>query len=259
MSRIRATHAVAATLLAALAGAAVAQPPPPNNKEEQIRQAVARADNQLLAYATRQARSELQPWIGESHPAALVALGRILAQEKSYGEAQNRLRQAAQMRPGDPAPRLFLGEVLRYVQQEGAAAAAYQEAERLARAQVQANPQNPWAHYHLGLALQGQRRWDESANHLERARQLMGGNVLPLYQLGVTRALQEQWQPAFDLLSAAIARHPGIAYSYYYRGLVAGRVNRKDLTVNDLNRFLTMAPNAPEAPRVQQVLRAAGR
>ena len=80
--------------------------------------------------------------------------------------------------------------------------------------------------------------------------------MLPLYQLGVTRVLQERWQPAFDLLNQTIARHPGIAYAYYYRGLAASKVNRNDLMVTDFRRFLELAPEAPEASRVQRLLRA---
>jgi hypothetical protein len=31
-------------------------------------------------------------------------------------------------------------------------------------------------------------------------------------------------------------------------------VGRKDLLVNDLDRFLAMAPDAPEAPQVKRIL-----
>ena len=252
---------VLAVLIAAAAGLAARQAPAqtsPATKEQQIQKSVRSAGNHVLAYATKEARSALAPWIQESHADVQTALGRILTLEKKYGIAAASLRQAARLRPADPAPQVHLGEALRYAGQEAAAASAFEEAARLARAQLQANRDNPTALYHLGLALQGLRRWDESASHLDRARQLQPENALPLYQLGVTRALQEKWPVALDLLSQAIGRNSGIAYAYYYRGLVASKVGRKDLTISDFRRFLTLAPNAPEALRVQRILQSVG-
>jgi hypothetical protein len=56
------------------------------------------------------------------------------------------------------------------------------------------------------------------------------------------------------MLTEAIGLNAGMAYAYYYRGLSAGEIGRKDLMVNDLDRFLAMAPNAPEAPQVKRIL-----
>ena len=252
----------ALTVLIAAAGWLAARPAPaqtsPATKEQQLQQAVRLAGNRLLAYSTADARSALKPWIQESHADVQTALGRILIQEKKYGDAASSLRQAARLRPTDPAPQVHLGEALRYAGQEAAAAAAFEEAARIARGQLQANRDNPSALYHLGVALQGLRRWEESASQLERARQLQPENVLPLYQLGVTRALQEKWPAALDLLNRTVERNTGIAYAYYYRGLVASKVGRKDLTINDFHRFLALAPSSPEAPRVQRILQSVG-
>lgn len=78
-----------------------------------------------------------------------------------------------------------------------------------------------------------------------------------LYQLGLTRALQQQWGPAVDLLTQAIDRDSGIAYAYYYRGLAAEQTGRKDLLIADMDRFLFLAPDAPEAARARRILEAA--
>jgi regulator of sirC expression with transglutaminase-like and TPR domain len=80
-----------------------------------------------------------------------------------------------------------------------------------------------------------------------------------LHQIGVTRAFQQQWAPAVEQLNRAIEMDSGLAYAYYYRGLAAEKVGRKDLLINDLERFLALAPNAPEAERARAVLNAARR
>ena len=71
----------------------------------------------------------------------------------------------------------------------------------------------------------------------------------------MTKMSQGDNQAAFDALSQAIELYSGYAYAYYYRALAANQINRKDITVNDLDRFLALAPNAPEAPRPSEFSR----
>ena len=59
-------------------------------------------------------------------------------------------------------------------------------------------------------------------------------------------------------MTAAIDQTPGIALAYYYRGLTAGKLDRKDLLYNDLDRFVRMAPDAPEAAYARRLLAAFG-
>jgi regulator of sirC expression with transglutaminase-like and TPR domain len=99
------------------------------------------------------------------------------------------------------------------------------------------------------------RQFDEAAGALEKAKNADGGNALIPYQLGLTRSFQKQWQPAFDQLSRALEMDPGLAYGYYYRGLAAQELNRNDVLVNDMSRFVELAPNAPEAERARAILR----
>ena len=94
---------------------------------------------------------------------------------------------------------------------------------------------------------------------LESARNADSGNALIPFQIGVTRVFQEQWQPAMDQLNRAIDMDSGLAYAYFYRGLAAEKLGRKDLLVNDMGRFLALAPGAPEAERAKAVMRAAQR
>ena len=68
---------------------------------------------------------------------------------------------------------------------------------------------------------------------------------------------QADHQAAFDSLSQAIDLYSGYAYAYYYRALAADKIGKKDITVNDLDRFLRLAPNAPEAPKAERILKSA--
>ena len=210
-------------------------------------------DQKILEHNAAQARSALAG-AGGSEAERLAAEGRILGLEKKYGEAEAKLRRAAEVAGADPAVWNHLGEVLERAGNGAGARDAFQRAADLARQRVEGGGAD--AHYQLGRALAGLRSFDGAVEHL---RQAQAGAPLATYQLGVTRAAQESWQEAVDLLTQAIGANSGIAYAYYYRGLAASKVGRKDLLINDLGRFLQLAPDAPEAPRVRRMLQSARR
>ncbi len=225
-----------------------AQEPPPAE--------VRTVDRQLWEYKTGAARSTIDSVAdkAETNGAVAAALGRVLEQEKKYGDSEARLRRATELSPSDPAAYVFLGETLLRQRKTGDAEAAFRKAEELGGAQGGKD-----GDYYRGVALQRLRRFDESAQALERAREADPGNSLIPLQIGVTRVFQEQWQPAMDQLNHAIEMDSGLAYAYFYRGLAAEKVGRKDLLVNDMERFLALAPSAPEADRAKAILRAAKR
>jgi tetratricopeptide (TPR) repeat protein len=219
-------------------------PPPPAPPE------VGRAEHSLLQYKTGEARSALSPVAdqADTNPAVSVALGRVLEQEKKYGDAADRLHKAADLAPADPAPYVYLGETYLH-SRSGDPDSAFRKAADLA--------QGTGNDYYLGVAQQRLHQFDQAISTLQRARSNDPGNALIPYQIGVTRVFQENWSDAVDQLSKALDMDSGLAYAYYYRGLAAEKIGRKDLLVNDMERFVTLAPNAPEADRAKAVLRAA--
>jgi tetratricopeptide (TPR) repeat protein len=82
----------------------------------------------------------------------------------------------------------------------------------------------PEAHFQRGLALSAQRDMAEAAAAFERAAQL---------------------DPAF-------------AYAHYYAGLTYSKVKRIDLMAQHFDMFLKLAPQAPERPEVQSIMRTLG-
>src|SRR5262249_33718188 len=110
------------------------------------------------------------------------------------------------------------------------------------------------AAYYLGVAQQRLKQYDDAVGTLAGA-QAPQPALIP-YQIGVTRSFQGNWAAAADQLSQAIAMDSGLAMAYFYRGLAQDKLGRKDLLVNDMSRFVALAPNAPEADSAQAVLRA---
>ena len=69
----------------------------------------------------------------------------------------------------------------------------------------------------------------------------------------MTHMLKGDNQAAFDQLSRAIDSYSGYAYAYYYRALAAIKIDRKDIAIEDLEWFLRLAPDAPEAPKAKRL------
>jgi tetratricopeptide (TPR) repeat protein len=75
------------------------------------------------------------------------------------------------------------------------------------------------------------------------------------YQLGLARTRRDDWQGAFDAFERAAVLNPSFAYAYYYAGLAASRIQRLDRVAVHLERFLQLAPTAPERPAVESIMR----
>lgn len=216
--------------------------------------ALGTVDRKLLEYRTSEARSAVNAVAGQADSNAYVAaaLGRVLEQEKSYGDAAARLRKATELAPSDPAPWVHLGAVYARQNQKGEAEAAFRKAAELAQGKSDGD-----SLYYLGVAQQQLGQYDQAIQNLERARS--GRDALASYQIGVTRAYQESWSAAVEQLDRAINADSGLALAYYYRGLANEKLGRKDKLINDMERFVDLAPNSPEADRARAILRAARR
>jgi regulator of sirC expression with transglutaminase-like and TPR domain len=101
-----------------------------------------------------------------------------------------------------------------------AKAKQYPQAEAAARAVVAVCPNQPVAIVALGQALAGQKKYDAS----------------------------------IATLSSAIAVKPDLAYAYFWRGQAYYGLKQKDKMVVDFTTFLKLAPTAPEASTVKQLL-----
>jgi len=81
------------------------------------------------------------------------------------------------------------------------------------------------------------------------------------YELGLSYAVRNDFATAARIFDACIATAPTFAYAYYQSALAYQRLDRADVMANRFDQFVRLAPNAPERPEVESVLRtiAAGR
>lgn len=239
---------------AAPAATPTAAPPTPSD--------IARgAGKKLDAYLAKDARAALEPLIPQAATNAdvAIAVGRLLEQEKKYDESAVVLKKAAVAAPADARVPLWLGETLLRAKKTADADASFKKAVDLATTAVAAKPDDAVALLVQGTALSRLRRYDEAMVSLTKARDLDGGSPETLYQMGATRAFQQKWADAVTLLTQSLEKDSGTAFAYYYRALAQEKLGKKDQMVLDLDRFVKVAPAAPEADRARALLAAASR
>ena len=96
---------------------------------------------------------------------------------------------------------------------------------------------------------------DESLSAARRATEISDDLADAHYQLGLVLARRQDWRDAAAAFDRATAIDAQYAYGYYYGGLMHYRANRPDLMAVRFERFLKLAPDAPERPEVLQIMR----
>jgi tetratricopeptide (TPR) repeat protein len=92
----------------------------------------------------------------------------------------------------------------------------------------------------------------ESAN---RAVSIASNMPEAHYQLGLVLAKLQRWREAAAAFDRASELNPSLAYAHYYGGLMHYRANRPDRMAIHFEQFLKLAPEAPERPEVNQIMR----
>jgi tetratricopeptide (TPR) repeat protein len=87
------------------------------------------------------------------------------------------------------------------------------------------------------------------------AANMSPGQFEAQYQLGYVKARLGDWAGSVEALERAIQINPTFAYAYYNAGQAYSRINRVDLTAERFERFLKLAPGAPERAAVESLMR----
>lgn len=108
----------------------------------------------------------------------------------------------------------------------------------------------------LAAALAKQKKYGEAET---AAKSVVEGNAaheVAAPALGEALVGQKKYDEAADKMSAAIKARTDLAYAYYWRGQAYYNKKQPDRMVSDFEAFLKLAPKAPEAATVQQLLAA---
>ena len=75
------------------------------------------------------------------------------------------------------------------------------------------------------------------------------------YQRGIVQMTRREYGEAAGAFDRAIALDPSFAAAHYYGGLAEYRAKRIDRMATHFEAFLKLAPNAPERPEVESIMR----
>jgi tetratricopeptide (TPR) repeat protein len=96
---------------------------------------------------------------------------------------------------------------------------------------------------------------DEAAEAAKKAVDADGNNAQARYQLGLVESARNNQQEAADAFAKAAELNPQMAYAHYEAGMAFYKAKKVDRMAVYFENFLRIAPNAPERPAVQSIMR----
>lgn len=130
-------------------------------------------------------------------------------------------------------------------------AGRYAEAEAALRGAAGAD-----ARGYLAAAVAKQKRYEEAEGLATAVLKEAATEPMAVAALGEALVAQKKYDAAAERMSAALGARGDLAYAYYWRGQAYNNKKMPDRMVADFESFLKLAPKAPEAPLVQQLLAA---
>lgn len=227
-------------------------------KSEEVRD---QAISKLAAWRTKSAQNilqkaekfeETQPWL--TAEALLMATYAIGQDEDTVIRGLEILGKQTKKIAIDPVAEFYRGEVLKWLEKSDKAKVAWRKAKERASALVKKNPKDARAQFYLGASLVRLQSPVEARKALKKASKLGFDKPMVDFQTGLSYMLQKNWKAARNSFDAVHELDPRYAHLYFYRGLASEKLGRKDQLLSDLNQFVKLAPNSPEAKKARAIL-----
>ncbi len=251
----------ALSLTLAMGPVAAAEEKKTEEKKDAVAEAVTEAARRLDAFQVKEARKALEPVAeqGKGDASYLLTMSRLLELEKKPDEALAAAQKAAEMVPSSADTQNALGEMYLRANKTKEAEEVFKRAEEAAKAAIEADAKNTEAILGLAIAQQRTKNFEEAKKNLDKFLEGNPGDIRGLYRQGLNASFQQKWKEAVDWFTKAIEKDASYAYAYYYRGLAQEKAGKKDQLVLDMDRFVKLAPDAPEASRAKSIIAAAKR
>jgi len=211
---------------------------------------------ELVAWRTRSAEQILnsakKKYAGTS--AYETALGGLRFNQKELSEALELLAGAASLDATDPAVAYYQGVVLKGQKKHDAADDAWRMARDHAKAKTSADSKDARSQYYLGAARVRLKDASGAQKALKAAATQGFDPRMVNLQVGLTHILDKDWSAAKSALDAVIEADDRFAPAYFYRGVVWSKLGHNDKMAQDLEEFLLLAPDSPDAEAANVLL-----
>ena len=147
------------------------------------------------------------------------------------------------------------------VEQAFVTALTHRQLKRSADAQkvlepVASKPKNdPWRHIARAALAIEQGRFEEAQSAAARAVELAPSLREAYYQLGMVQSYKRDFAAAAAAFRMTVDIDPAFAYAHYYAGLSFYRLKKIAEMARHFDAFVELAPNAPERPQVESIMR----
>jgi tetratricopeptide (TPR) repeat protein len=216
--------------------------------------------SELLLHRAAKPAVEVFTKGSSAHPNSarmLAGLGAALYSVGSYDDAARRLCDAADLRPVDAAPYLFLGKI-----EKATSAPLPCSEEKLARF-VRDQPGNALANYYYAISLQKRNKGSENPASVQQTEALLEKAVAidpkldeAYLRLGVLHFARGDFQPAICAYKQAIEINPSLAEAYYRLGLTYQRIGEKTKAQEEFQTYKQVQETeAAEIERQRRELR----
>lgn len=170
-------------------------------------------------------------------------------QAGKFEDAETALAAAVEANPDNAKAHEFLGRTRLELRKFSAAQSELTKADEL-------SPDSDSVKISLARVYLEQKQLDKAEREANRAAELNDSNPdVPLYR-GAIAVAKRDYKNGAKLLEEAVQKKPDAAYAHYYAGLAYNGLRQPDKMVEHFRTFLKLAPDAPEAAKVESLLRA---
>jgi tetratricopeptide (TPR) repeat protein len=269
MTRMTLTAISAALFMALTAGFAISQEQPAEDgagtvtAEEIANQAI----SELAAWRNKAARQFLKkekPRFG-STPEFKTAWALLEIQdgtgnnEKMADRGLKNLTRMTKKASVDEVASFYRGEVLYHQKKRGEAYAAWQAAAEGAGEKTAANPKDATAQFYLGASLVRAKEFGNARKALKKAKREGFDPAMVQHQVGLSYLFDKQWEKARREFDKGLEIDPRYAPMYFWRAMAWDKLGRTDNMLIDLDQYVNLAPNAPDAGKARALLSAGSR
>jgi tetratricopeptide (TPR) repeat protein len=114
---------------------------------------------------------------------------------------------------------------------------------------------DPWRYIGKSAQAQTAGETEDALAAANRAVALNARHVYAQYQLGLVYSARNDMPKAAAAFEKATTIQPSFAYAQYYAGLSYYKAKRVDKMAGFFETFLKLAPNSPERPAVESIMR----
>jgi len=225
-----------------------------------------RAIAELAAWNNKEAKKILKNAKGKygSTPAFQTAWALLEIQEnadensKKLDRGISDLEKAGKMKSFEAVASYYEGEILYQNDKRDDAKKAWQTAADRAAEIIATDKNDPTAQFYFGAASIRLKEYGDARKALKIALREDFDPAMVHYQIGLSYLYQEQWAKAKEEFDSGLEIRPDFAPIYFWRGMAWDKLGRKDNMLIDLDHYVRLAPDGPDASRARAVIASAG-